>query len=176
MLAQKFKSDDVEAFPVYGDRAHYENSKLDLTPVEEALTVAITQHLPVPAQDTPLENLVRLRNDAAFQAARTKMLEWKRRGVQEILLAPDREQKIADQMKEFDALTKAYSKEMHAAGHHKMTVAVSIFISAVTAEWVGVFKEGAVSFSELREPSWKKVTQMDCAPGGVVYHFQEALL
>ena len=64
---------------------------------------------------------------------------------------------------------------MEAEGHKKEVTVGSIFFSIVTGEVLGAIKEGFVSYREIREPSWKKVSAMKCPPGGVVYHFSEAM-
>jgi hypothetical protein len=51
----------------------------------------------------------------------------------------------------------------------------SIFFALITGEIAGAIKEGLVSFREVREPCWKKVSEMKCSPGGVVYDFEKAL-
>jgi hypothetical protein len=78
-------------------------------------------------------------------------------------------------MKEFDEISKEYTKQMQAANYHKAAIVGSIFISVLTLDFVGALKEGLVSFNEWMEPSWKKVSEMKCAPGGVVYHFEQNL-
>jgi hypothetical protein len=78
-------------------------------------------------------------------------------------------------MGDFDKLTKKYAQVMEAHGHKKEMTVGSIFFSIFTGELLGAVKEGVVSFREVRELSWKKVSEMKCAPGGVVYHFSEAM-
>jgi hypothetical protein len=157
MLAEQFESEEVEAVPVYGDRTQYSRSKTELMQVEEALTVQITQRLPVPERDTPFAELIRLRRENdAFRTALTEMLEWKRHRAREILAEKDRASAIAAALRDFDNYTKKYADAMHAAGHQKMVVVGSILISAAMLDVPGVIKEGLVSFRELREPSWKK--------------------
>ena len=51
----------------------------------------------------------------------------------------------------------------------------SIFFALFTGEVLGAIKEGLVSFREVHEPCWKRVSAMKCAPGGVVYHFKQAV-
>jgi hypothetical protein len=176
MLAEQLESEEVETVPVYGDMAEYARSKTELMHIEEALTVQITQRLPVPEHDTPFAELIKLRRENdAFRTALTEMLEWKRHRAREILGERHRAPEIAAALRDFDTYTKKYADAMRAAGHQKMVVVGSILISAAMLDVRGVIKEGLVSFRELREPSWKKVSEMKCAPGGVVYHFQEAM-
>ena len=176
MLAQTLASDDVETVPVYGDHAAYESATKQLYAPEIALKVAVTQRLPVPDQDTPLDDIIRLRNEnAAFQTAVANMLEWKRGKAREVFGAPDRDQAVAAAMRDFDRITKEYAEAMDAAGHKRLASVASIFISAATGDVTGVIKEGLVSFCEFREPIWKSVADKKYAAGGVVYHFKEAL-
>ena len=175
MLAEKLDSPDVEAVPVYGGQQHYAQSRLTLPQIEEALTLEIVQRLPVPEYDTPLENLVRLRNSPTFRTALDDLLEWKRLRVPEIFLQPDHPKAIATALRDFDKLTKAYAEAMESAGFKKAGSVGSVFFALFTGQIVGAAKEGLLTFREVREPCWKKLSAMKCAPGGVVYHFQEAL-
>jgi hypothetical protein len=59
--------------------------------------------------------------------------------------------------------------------HRKAGTVASIFFGFGERRVLGVIKEGLVSLIELREPTWKKMSQLKCAPGGVVYQFNEAL-
>ena len=175
MVAAKFAADDVQAIPVYGGQEHYDESRRQLMQVEEALTLEILQRLPVPDYDTPLENLIKLRGNPAFRTALEDLLEWKRLRVPALALERNRPAAIAAAMGEFDKLTTAYAAAMEDQGYKKAGIVGSIFFSAVTGEVLGAVKEGLVSFREVREPVWKKVSEMKCAPGGVVYHFKEAV-
>ncbi len=177
MLAEKFDSENVQAVPVYGGREQFAESRQALLQVEDALTLEIAQRLPVPEYDTPLENLVRLRRNAAFRKSLDDLLEWKRLRVPGIVMESeqDRPAAIANAMREFNKLTKQYAEAMESEGYKKAGSVGSIFFALFTGEVVGAFKEGLVSFREVREPCWKRVSEMKCSPGGVVYHFKEAL-
>lgn len=175
MVAAKLASSGVQAVPVYGGQEQYDESRRQLMQVEEAVTVEILQRLPVPDYDTPLENLIGLRGNPAFRTALDNMLEWKRLRVPAIVFEQDRPAAIAAAMRDFDKLTTAYAAAMEAEGYKKAGIVGSIFFSVITGEILGAFKEGLVSFREVREPVWKKISEMKCAPGGVVYHFKEAL-
>jgi hypothetical protein len=170
MLSEQFYSPDVQAIPVYGGPQQFADSCKALAQVEEALTIEIMQRLPVPDYDTPLENLVKLRGTRAFRRALNDLLEWKRDKAPAIVLAKDRKTAMAAAMRDFDKLTKAYAEAMESEGYKKAGSVGSIFFSLITAEPLGAIKEALVSFRELREPCWKKVSEMKCAPGGVVYH------
>ncbi len=175
MLSDQFHSPDVQAIPVYGGRQQFVDSRTALMQAEEALTVEIMQKLPVPEYDTPLENLVKLRQTPAFRRALDDVLEWKRDKAPTIVLAEHRINAISAAMRDFDRLTKAYAEAMEAEGYRKAGSVGSIFFALIAGEPIGAMKETLVSFRELREPCWKKVSEMKWAPGGVVYHFQEAI-
>jgi hypothetical protein len=174
MLAERLASENVQAVPVYGGRKQYA-ARQELVEVEEALSLQIIQRLPVPDYDTPLENLIRLRNKPAFRTALADLLEWKRLQVPAIVMSPDRQKAITTAMRQYDELTKAYAEAMKSEGYKKYGQVASIFLSVVTGDILGVVKEGLVSAREVKEPAWKKVSDMKCAPGGVVYHFRGAL-
>ena len=173
MLAEKLKSDEVQAVPVYGGQEHYKESQWDLPQVEQALTLEIMQRLPVPGYDTPLENLVLLRNKPAFRTALEDLLDWKRQQVPAIVLAKDRKPAFSAALRDFDKLTKKYAEAMESAGYKTAGTVTSVFFALFTGEMLGAIKEGLVSLREVREPCWKKVAEMKCAPGGVVYHFKQ---
>jgi hypothetical protein len=175
MLSNELTTSGVQAVPIYDGQRAFADSQKILPQVEEALTIEITQRLPVPAFDTPLDNLVRLRENPAFRRALDDLLEWKRDRAPAIALSEDRQSAVEAAMRDFDKLTKAYSEAMDSEGHKKIGSVASIFFAVATGEPLGAIKEALVSFRELREPSWKKISAMKCAPGGVVYHFRDAI-
>jgi hypothetical protein len=174
MLSEQLYSPDVLAIPVYGGQQQFTARKA-LKQAEEALTIEIVQRLPVPEYDTPLENLVKLRGKPAFRKALDDLLEWKRDKAPAIVLAEDRKEAVVAAMRDFNKLTKTYAEVMESEGYRKAVSVGSIFFSFITGETIGAVKEALVAFREALEPCWKKVSEMKCAPGGVVYHFQEAL-
>jgi hypothetical protein len=173
-LSNEFYAPDVQAIPVYGGQKQYVDATSELA-MEDALTVEIMQRLPIPEDDTPLENLVNLRNTPAFRRALDDLLEWKRDKAPAILLAENRENAMAAAMRDFDKLTRAYAGVMESEGYKKAGSVASVFFTLLSGEILGAIKEGLVSFRELREPCWKKVSEMKCAAGGVVYHFLDAI-
>jgi hypothetical protein len=183
MLADNFASDDVQAVPVYGAAEPYRDARRSLLDfalasreVEDAITLEIRQRLPIPHYDTPLEHLIGLRENPAFRAALDDLLEWRRHRVLDIVSQPNRLKAIATAMRDFDKLTRTYAEAMESAGHTKLGHVASFFFSVVTGQALGeILKEGLVSAMEVREPCWKRVSQMKCAPGGVVYHFEKTL-
>jgi hypothetical protein len=175
MLVDKLATDEVQAVPVYAGMEQYDRSRQELMPVEQALTLEILQRLPVPDYDTPLENLIRLRSDPAFRTALTDLLDWKRLRLPAIVMDADRPKAIAAAMRDFDTMTRRYADAMEAAGYNRAGQVASIFFSIATGEIIGAIKEGLVSAREVKEPCWKQVSEMKCAPGGVVYHFTRAL-
>jgi hypothetical protein len=175
MLSGQFYSRDVLAIPVYGGHQQFADSRKALMHVEEALTIEIMQRLPLPEYDTPLENLVKLRQSPAFRRALDNLLEWKRDKAPTIVLSEDRKSAMAAAIRDFDKLTKAYAEAMESQGYKKAGSVGSIFFSLITGEPLGAIKEAFVTFREVREPCWKKMSELKCAPGGVVYHFQEAI-
>jgi hypothetical protein len=175
MLSERLASADVEALPVYGGWQHFADNCKTLMTMDWALTVEIMQRLPVPEYDTPLENLIKLRRSPAFRTALDDLLEWKRDKAPAIVLAGDRQTAIASAMRDFDKLTKSYAAAMEDGGFKKAGTIGSIFFALFTGELLGAFKEGLVAFRELREPCWRQLSALKCAPGGVVYHFNEAV-
>lgn len=175
MLSEEIDIPNVVAIPVYGGQEQFAKSRDVLMQAEDALTIEITQRLPVPDYDTPLEDLIRLRGNPAFRRALDDLLEWKREKAPAIVLANDRNRAIAAAMSDFDRLTKAYAEAMENEGYKKAASVGSIFFALATGEPFGAIKETLVSFRETREPCWKKLTAMKCAPGGVVYHFHAAI-
>ncbi len=175
MLAEKIQRKGVQAIPVYSGIDQLKEAKGTLMQVEEAFTLEILQRLPVPDENTPLQSLVDLRKKPAFRNALEDLLEWKQSQIPMVVLNPDRKAAMAAAMKKFDKLTKAYCQAMENEGFKKVKTVGSIFFSVITGELLGAIKEGLIEFRETREPCWKKLSEMKCAPGGVVYHFEQAL-
>jgi hypothetical protein len=165
----------IQAVPVYRGTEQFNQAKEDLIEVQEALTLEILQRLPVPDDNTPLEKLVSLREKPAFRKALEDLLEWKHLRVPAIALDNNRQEALNAAIGDFDKLTKKYSEAMKAEGFKKLGTVSSIFFSLFMGEVAGAIKEGLVAFRETREPCWKKLSEMKCAPGGVVYHFKEAV-
>jgi hypothetical protein len=174
MIAEKTASRDVIAVPVYGTPEQFA-ARSHLQSAEQALTNAIVQRIPVPDDDTPLDDILWLRDSGAFKAALSNLLEWKQ--VQALVIAQSRDRKaaLAAALEQFDRYTLDYAKAMEEAGFKKIIKVASIFFSPLLGDFVGAIKEGLVSYSEIREPCWKVVADRKCSPGGVVYHFREAV-
>ena len=132
MSAEKFTTSDVLAIPIYGVAAQWKSAGATLMQVQEALTVEILQLLPVPEIDTPLENLMKLRDKPAFRNALTNLLEWKRVQAPAIFLSDNRPAEMSAALKDFDKLPKSYADAMEAEGFNKAGTIGSIFISAFT--------------------------------------------
>jgi hypothetical protein len=175
MLAQQTHVPDVQAIPVYGSHKSFADNCRTLMQAEEALTIEITQKLPVPDRDTSLQSLIDLRRSPQFRKALDDLLEWKRDKAPAIVLAEDKEAAIKAALRDFDKMTKAYADAMQSHGFKKFETVASIFFSLVTLEPLGALKETLVGFREMKEPCWKKLSDAKCAPGGVVYHFKEAI-
>ena len=175
VLEEEIGADDVQAIPVYGDPLSFSASCNTLMQAEFALTIEIMQTLPVPDKDTPLEDLIRLRNASAFRRALDDLLEWKRDKAPAIVLAGDRKAALQAAMRDFNRLTKTYAEAMESEGFKKAGNVGSIFFALFTGEPIGAIKESLVSFREMREPCWKKLSEMKCAPAAVVYQFSHAL-
>jgi hypothetical protein len=176
-LEEQIDFQDVEAIPVHGSPESFAELCRTLGGAEQALMFEVMQKLPIPDEDTPLENLIRLRQSPAFRTALDDLLEWKRKEAPAIVLVEEKGRKRALEaaMRDFDRLTKAYAEAMESEGYKKAGSVGSIFFALFTGEPLGAIKETLVSFRELREPCWKKLSEMKCAPGAVVYHFQEAI-
>lgn len=175
MIAEELNVSGVQAIPVYGALAEFHQAKTTLPGVEEALTLEILQRLPVPEEDTPLENLIRLRDKPEFRTALENLHEWKRSQVPMIFLSDDPSSAMRAAVTKFEELTKKYAEAMASHGFKKTETIGSIFFSVVKLDIVDIIKDALVSFRELREPCWKKVSEMKCAPGGIIYHFGEGI-
>jgi hypothetical protein len=175
ILDPGFDLDQVQAIPVYGDPALFAASCQSLMQVDQAMSIEIVQTLPVPDRDTPLQNLIDLRKSPAFRQALDDLLEWKRGQAPAIFLAENRKEAMAAAMRDFDRMAKAYAEAMDAEGFKTISTVGSIFFSVARAEFFGALKETLVSVHESRQPSWKKLSAMKCAPAAIVYQFQHAL-
>ncbi|HEX8811903.1 MAG TPA: hypothetical protein VF742_07905 [Terracidiphilus sp.] len=179
MLAKKMTTEGVEAVPVYGDMAAFgavrdEMGLATWGTVNDTLTVEIARTLPVPDHDTALEDLVRLRESAAFQQAMKDLNEWKYVRIPAILLAPDHEGEIRRAVRDFNEMANKYTEAMKKQERSSLAKVFSIIVSVATADAVGAIKEGATWLNESRTPRWMELAERKYAPGGVVYQFQEA--
>ncbi len=180
MLAKKMTADGVEAVPVYGNMATYgaardEIGQVNWGGVNDALTVEIAQTLPVPDHDTPLEDLVRMRESAAFQQAMNDLNDWKYLRIPAILLAPDHEAELRRAIQDFNKMADKYKAAMNEQQRTTPLKILSILVSAATGDAIGAIKEGATWVNESRTPRWMELAERKYAPGGVVYQFQEAV-
>jgi hypothetical protein len=180
MLREKITVEGVEAVPVYGDMDSYAAARQEIGTVtwgqvDHALTVGIAQMLPVPDYDTPLEDLVRLRESAAFQQAMQDLNEWKRIRIPAILLIPDHEAELRGALSDFSKLADSYARAMEELKSKRKRNLGFIFVSVLSGEALGAVKEGATTYFEQRTPVWKELADRKCAPGALVYQFQEAV-
>src|SRR5262245_15225437 len=168
MLAHELTAKNVRAIPVFGE-AQYDEFEKSSFHVEEALRVRIAQRIPLPEFDTPLESLVRLRDDPGFQVARESLLAWIHTKMPAIVLSANKAAAVESALTELDKHARKYTIEMENAGFHKAGTISSILWTAGSAPLAALWK-GLTSWEELRQPCWRKLNEMQCAPGGVIYH------
>jgi hypothetical protein len=170
--------DSVIAVPVYGTRERYEAVVKDLNTAELATLEIIFNHLPMPADDTPLENIVRLRNEPQFQDSLYHLRKWQTETVSELLHEADDERAMRAATRDFERWIREYNEAISDARMKKVETAI-ISVLAIGA----TLKTGAgpliaalaaiapplFSFRELVKPCWKEVAHKECAPAGVIY-------
>lgn len=175
--------EEVDAVPVYGGAENFQQAA-GLMTVQQALNLEIMHRLPVPASDTPLADLVELRQKESFIASLRKLRNWQRKVLPEIEAEQKKPSAIRNAMNDFDDAIARYSEAIHDANFKKVEVAVCTVLAVGTAlaglPHVSLSVLAGVtprlfSLRELMRPSWKQVAEKDCAIAGVVYDVQKYL-
>ena len=174
--------EEVVAVPVYSGAESLQQTLDSLMSVQQALNVEIMHRLPVPADDTPLSDLVGLRRKASFMASMRDLRRWQQRVLPEIDAARSKPAAIRAAMQAFDQAVAKYREAMNDARFKKAEVGLCVIIAIGTA-LAGHLTVAALagatpklfSLRELMRPSWKQVAEKDCAFAGVVYDVQHSL-
>lgn len=170
----------VTAVPVYSSTERYEAAATDLYTAERKAVEVILKRVPVPADDTPLENIIGLRRDPQFQDSMARMRKWQGQVVNNVLLKGS-ERATRDADAELEHWIDQYKKAMTRAEIKKVAtavlslIAVGTTLAAAAGPAISLAAKIASPLWALREiskPCWKEVADKECAPAGVIYTAQ----
>ena len=173
--------DAVTAVPVYSSPKTYEDATSNLYTAERRSLEVILKHIPVPADDTPLENTVGLKKDQQFRDSLIQLRKWQGRVVNEILLkGTDKAMRDADA--ELEHWIAQYKQGMKKAEIKKVstTILSVIAIGAALATGTGTLILLAAKLAsplwtirEISKPCWKEVAEKEYASAGLIYAAEE---
>jgi hypothetical protein len=169
--------DSVTAVPVYGSPETYDNASANLYTAERKTLEITLKHIPVPADDTPLEDIIGLRKDAQFQNSLIQLRKWQGRVVNDILFKGSNKV-IRDADAELEHWIAQYRQAMKTAEIKKVATVIlsmiAIGASLATGAGPAILLSAKLAsplwtLRELSKPCWKEVADKQCAPAGVVY-------
>jgi hypothetical protein len=174
--------DSVVAVPVYRDAATFHDSAEELRNdgLQDVLLLEVVlPRLPIPAADTPLQPLIDLRSSASFREATYNLRKWQAKVLPELIgNTAHREKHVRAAAADFDRWVKQYAEALSDANFAKIkTVVVSVLavgavLSPLTKPLVAALSAVAsplFSLRELHKPSWKIVSEKQCAPAAIVF-------
>ena len=77
--------DSVVAVPVYSSKEKYDSATSDLLTAEQSTLEIVTKKLAVPAENTPLESIIRLRDKPQFRDSMYQLRRWQTQIVDQLL-------------------------------------------------------------------------------------------
>lgn len=171
--------DSVIAVPSYGSRERYEAVTNDLRGhvAERTVLEIILNNISVPDADVPLEDIIRLRQDAQFRDSMYQLRNWQMQTVGELLdHSDDRLVRAAENdfqrwIKQYDeAMTDAQIKKAQTAIVSVLAVGATLAVGAgPLVGFLAAIAPPLFSIQELVQPCWKQIADKQFAPAGVVY-------
>ena len=148
----------------------------------------VAQQLPLPADDTPLENIVRLREEKSFQESMRALRRWQDDVFLDLLKAQNnkdvREATLQHAVNDLEKWMKQYKETLEDAKFKKVKTAVvsvlGIAATLLTGAGPLIVTLAALApplfeFRDIVRPVWQSATNLECAPVGVVYESEGAL-
>ena len=170
--------DSVTAVPVYGTQERYEAVTKELNSAEYATLEIVFNHLPMPASETPLEDIIRLRQQPQFQDSLYQLRKWQTETVHDLLQQKNDPRILRIAAQDLERWIKQYNDAIAEVNLKKLeTGAISLLaVGAALAPGTGPFikilaaiASPLFSFRKLIKPSWKEVSDKECALAGVIY-------
>ncbi len=172
--------ESVKPVPVYGSRTSYDSIG-NLDAGERKTFEIVLKHLSVPAQDAPLEDIIRLRQRPQFRDSLVKLRRWQTEVLHQLLLDPsDRTVRAAG--KDLERWITEYETAMDdAAFKRDRTAVVSILAlggilaggASTVINILSALAAPLFAVKDIVRPCWKDVADKDCAPAGVIYAASE---
>jgi hypothetical protein len=170
----------VKAIPVYADWQEFDETWTGWAPTQVFDIVA--RQLSLPADDAPLEGIVRLRAKKSFQESMRALRRWqddvfldllKSQGNKEV-----REATLQKAVNDMEKWMKQYQQALEDAQFKKVkTSVVSVLAVAATLlagagpliASLAALAPPLFDFKDVIRPAWQAATSLECAPVGVVY-------
>lgn len=177
---------DVTAVPVYSAREKFLNSYTQFSSPAESLIVGLSQAINLPDGDTPLQDIVELRNRESFQSAKRALHEWQLK-IMPGLIKEDSKKNLALAMEDFNRMLERYNEEIKKSSFKtgKTIISSLLVLSSLFEAYVGhkdtalALLAGATpniySLIEAGSPAWKKVRDKPFEAAGVIYEANKAL-
>jgi hypothetical protein len=169
--------DAVTAVPVYSSPKIYDDAAASLDSAERQALEVILKHIPVPADDTPLENIVELRGDPQFRNSMRKLRKWQGDVVNDVLLKGS-DRAIREANAELESWIAQYEQAMNNAKIKKISTTIlsiiAIGASLTTGAGIPILLAAKLAsplwtLREISKPCWKDVAEKEFAPAGVIY-------
>src|SRR6266487_6062 len=170
--------ESVTAVPVYGTRERYEAVTRELYSAERSIFEIVFSQLPMPTSDTSLEDIVRLRHSHQFQDSLYQLRKWQTEILHDLLQQNNDARVTRAAARDLERWVKQYDEAITEANIKKVQTGVisRLAIGASLATGAGpliaslaAIAPPLISFRELIKPSWKEVSDKECAPAGVIY-------
>jgi hypothetical protein len=176
--------DSVTAVPVYGTPQTYERASANLYTAERKTLEITLKHIPVPADDTPLENIVGLRKDSQFKDSLMRLRKWQGKVVNDLLLKGcDKGIRDADAELEYwiaqyrQAMTNAEIKKVATLVLSMVAIGASLATGAGSTLLLAAKLASPLwAFREISKPCWKDLADKEYAPAGVIYAAEQLLV
>jgi len=176
----------VRAIPVYADWQEFESLWTSSAPTRVFDIVA--QQLPLPADDAPLEGIVRLRANKGFQESMRALRRWQDEVFLDLLKAKGnkevREATLQHAVNDLEKWMKLYQQALDDAEFKKVKTAVVSVLGIAATLLAGAgplivtlaaLAPPMFEFRDVVRPVWQSATSLECAPVGVVYEAAGAL-
>lgn len=178
---------EIVSMPVYGAREEFNNVYSKLYHVKnEGVMLELSQLLSVPEKNTPLAEIIRLREKKSFKSARRAFKEWQFKKVPEIL-GEKSEKNINLATDEFIHMLNRYEEEIQKGKFKKRKIVITsilalgaLFSAAIGETQTAIaFASGAApnlfSLREAASPIWKDIRDKDFEAAGIIYEGNKIL-
>lgn len=174
------------AIPVYADWNQFDSAWKDFQPAQVFDIVA--RRLALPADDVPLEDIVKLRARKSFSEPMKALRRWQDRVILDLLKSgenkPIQEATVQNAVNDLEKWTQQYQSALEEAQFNKISTAVVSVLAVSAALAVGAtpliatlaaLAPPMVKFRDVLRPSWQSQTNLECAPVGVIYEAASVL-
>lgn len=176
----------VTAIPVYGTLEEYRSTWENFAKNE--VVEIVLDKMPLPREDTPLEDIIRLRESKAFQESMRALRRWQNIIIRDLLATGDRSEvwkaTVQTAIDDLERQVTKYRKAMDDARFNKVEVGVVSILALGAALAAGggpviatlsALAPPAFKIKELIRPWWRQVNDEEFAAAGVVCQAEEVM-